>query len=92
MPSSPGYKRDYKAEYTNYQGTQEQKDKRASRGRARYSLAKKGKVRLHDGKDVDHKNTNPNDNSKGNLRVQSKHDNRSYPRNKNAGKKRLGDS
>lgn len=32
-------------------------------------------------------NTNARDNSKGNLRVQSKSANRSFPRNKNAGKK-----
>lgn len=90
MPSSLGYVRDYKAEYTNYQGKEDQKKKRASRGRARYKLMKKGKVKLHDGLDVDHKNTNANDNSPSNLRVQPKSKNRSYPRNKNAGKKRLG--
>mgnify|MGYP000869308018 CR=1 FL=1 len=90
MPSSPGYKRDYKQEYSNYQGSPSQKKKRASRGRARYSLMKKGKVRVGDGKDVDHKDTNANNNSPSNLRVQSKSANRSYPRNKNAGKKRLG--
>lgn len=87
MPSSPNYKRDYKQEYSNYQGKPEQKKKRASRGRARYSLMKKGRVRLGDGMDVDHKNTNANDNSSKNLRVVSKHTNRSYPRNSNAGKK-----
>lgn len=90
IPSSKNYKRDYKAEYANYQGTPEQKKKRASRGRARYSLIKKGKVRVGDGKDVDHVNTDANDNSSSNLRVQSKSANRSYPRTKNAGKKRLG--
>lgn len=90
MPSSKNYKRDYKAEYANYQGSPAQKKKRASRGRARYSLMKKGKVRVGDGKDVDHKNTDANNNSPPNLRVQSKSANRSYPRTKNAGKKRLG--
>ncbi len=87
MPSSPGYKRDYKQEYANYQGKPEQIAKRSSRNKARRSLAKDGKVRLGDGMDVDHRNTNAKDNSKGNLRVQSKSDNRSFPRNKNAGKK-----
>jgi hypothetical protein len=82
--------RNYKKEYANYQGTPDQKKRRAARGRARYKLMKEGRVSLHDGKDVDHKNTNPNDNSPGNLRVQSKHANRSYPRTKNAGKKRIG--
>jgi hypothetical protein len=86
MPSSPGYKRDYKQEYANYQGTPSQKKKRASRGRARYSLQKKGRVRVGDGLDVDHKDTNANNNSPKNLRVQSASANRSYKRNKNAGK------
>lgn len=87
MPSSPGYKRDYKQEYKNYHASPEQKKKRASRNAARSEMEKKGKVRKGDGKDVDHKNSNPKDNSKGNLRVQSKSANRSFPRNKSAGKK-----
>lgn len=87
MPSSPNYIRDYKQE-AKYHATPSQKKKRASRGRARYKLMKQGKVRLGDGMDVDHKNTNANDNSSSNLRVQKASENRSYPRNKNAGKKR----
>ena len=86
MPSSPNYIRDYKQE-NKYQSTPAQKKKRASRGRARYALMKKGRVRLGDGMDVDHKNTNANDNSPSNLRVQTASSNRSYPRNKKAGKK-----
>ena len=84
-PSSDNYVRDYKQE-AKYHATPTQKKKRASRGRARYTLMKKGRVRLGDGLDVDHKNTNANDNSPSNLRVQSKSANRSYKRNKNAGK------
>ncbi len=87
MPSSPGYKRDYKQEYKNYHSSPEQKKKRASRNAARAEMEKKGKVSKGDGKDVDHKNGNPKNNSKSNLRVQSKSANRSFPRNKNAGKK-----
>ena len=87
MPSSKNYKRDYAAEYKNYHSSPEQKKKRASRNAARSEMEKKGKVRKGDGKDVDHKNSNPRDNSKGNLRVQSKSANRSFPRNKSAGKK-----
>lgn len=79
--------RNYKKEYENYQGTPEQKKKRASRGRARYSLMKKGRVRLGDNLDVDHANGNPNDNSPSNLKVKTKSQNRSYPRNSKAGKK-----
>lgn len=87
MPSSKNYKRDYRAEYDRYHASPEQKKKRASRNAARAAMEKAGKVRKGDGKDVDHKNSNPRDNSKGNLRVQSKSANRSIPRNKNAGKK-----
>ncbi|MCP3654718.1 MAG: HNH endonuclease, partial [Gammaproteobacteria bacterium] len=71
----------------NYQGTAEQKKKRASRNSARSAMVKAGKVRKGDGKDVDHKNGNPKDNSKKNLRVTSKGSNRSFPRNSKAGKK-----
>ena len=87
MPSSKNYKRDYKKEYSNYHSSDSQKAKRASRGRARYSLMKKGRVRLGDGMDVDHKDTNANNNSSSNLRVKSKSSNRSFKRNSNAGKK-----
>ena len=87
MPSSKNYKRDYRAEYDRYHASPEQKKKRASRNAARAAMEKAGKVRKGDGKDVDHKNSNPRDNSKGNLRVQSKSANRSFQRNKNAGKK-----
>ncbi len=79
--------RDYKSEYKNYQGKPSQIDKRASRNAARAKMVDAGKARKGDGKDVDHKNGNPKDNSSSNLRVQSKSANRSYPRNKNAGKK-----
>lgn len=86
MPSSKNYKRDYKAEYNRYQGKPSQKKKRASRGRARYKMMKKGRVRLGDGMDVDHKNTNANNNSEKNLRVVKASSNRSFKRNKKAGK------
>ena len=86
MPSSPGYKRDYKQE-AKYHATPEQKKKRASRNAARAKLLKAGKVKKGDGKDVDHRNGNPKDNKKSNLAVKSKSANRSFPRNKKAGKK-----
>ena len=87
MPSSPGYKRDYKREYKVSHSSPEEKKKRASRNAARSEMEKKGKVSKGDGKDIDHKNGNPKDNSKGNLRVQSKSANRSFPRTKKAGEK-----
>ena len=86
-PTQMPQKRDYKKEYSNYQGTAEQKKKRASRNSARSAMVKAGKVRKGDGKDVDHRNGNPKDNSKKNLRVASKSSNRSFPRNAKAGKK-----
>ena len=87
MPSSPGYVRNYKNEYKVSQSSPEEKKNRASRNKARKEAMKSGKVKLGDGKDIDHKNMNPKDNSKKNLRVVSKSTNRSFPRNKNAGKK-----
>ena len=86
MPSSPNYVRDYKQEYATSQSSSSEIKKRSSRNKARRKMAKSGKVRLGDGMDVDHRNTNPNDNSSGNLRVQKKGTNRSFKRNKNAGK------
>jgi len=80
-------KRDYKREYQNYQGKPDQIKKRASRNAARRKMQAEGKVSKGDGKDIDHKNGNPHDNSKSNLRVQSKSQNRSFPRNKNGGKR-----
>lgn len=85
-PSSENYIRNY-AQEAKYESTPSQKKKRAARGRARYGLAKKGKVRLGDGMDVDHKNGSALDNSSSNLKVTSQKDNRSYPRSKSAGKR-----
>lgn len=79
--------RDYKSEYKNYHSKPDQKKKRASRNAARATMAKGGAVKKGDGKDVDHKNGNPKDNRKSNLRVTSKSKNRSFPRNSKAGKK-----
>lgn len=80
--------RNYDSEYANYQGTEEQKKKRAKRNAARRKLEKQGRVRKGDGKDVDHKNGVSAGNGDANLRVQSKSANRSFPRTKNAGKKK----
>lgn len=59
-----------------YNSQPEQKKNRASRNAARAAAMKDGKVRKGDGKDVDHKNMNPKDNSKGNLKVMDKSKNR----------------
>jgi hypothetical protein len=70
-------RRNYRKEYDNYQGRSDQIKKRSSRNKARRLLKKMGRVRDGDGKDVDHKNGNPKDNSVKNLRVTSKSHNRS---------------
>lgn len=88
MPSSPNYKRDYKQEYKNYHSKPSQIKKRNSRNKARRLMEDLGYVRKGDGKDVDHKDSNPLRNGKDNLRVQSKRANRSFKRDKKAREKR----
>ena len=89
MPSSPGYKRNYKQEELTAKRRGEDKGN-AERHKARRLEMKKGLVHVGDGKDVDHitpivrgGKTVP-----GNLRVESAHKNRSYARTKKAGMKR----
>ena len=59
-----------------YNSKPSSKKDRASRNAARSTMAKAGKVSKGDGKDVDHKNMNPRQNSKSNLKVVSKSTNR----------------
>lgn len=59
-----------------YNATKKQKKRRASRNKARRLMTKKyGKAKMR-GKDVDHKDGNPLNNSKKNLRLRSKSKNR----------------
>jgi hypothetical protein len=68
--------RDYKSEYKNYHSKSKQKKNRAGRNGARRIMKKKyGNSIL--GKDIDHKDRNPRNNSTSNLRVKSKSSNRS---------------
>ncbi len=69
--------RDYKREYNSYHAKPTQKKNRAARNKARTLLSAIGRVRKGDGKDVDHKDRNPRNNSRSNLRVMSKSRNRS---------------
>jgi hypothetical protein len=69
--------RNYKKEYKDYHGKAEQRKRRSSRNKARRYAVKKGLARKGDGKEVDHKNHNANDNRPSNLRVVSKKTNRS---------------
>ena len=78
--------RDYKRE-RQLQSTPRELARNAARKKARRKLEASGRVKKGDGKDVDHKNGNPHDNSKSNLRVTTKKAKRSFPRNSKAGKK-----
>jgi len=78
-------KRNYRREYDNYQGTAEQKKRRASRNTARKKMAKAGLVKKGDGKDVTHTTGNPLNNNK--LGVAPRSVNRSFARTKTARKK-----
>jgi hypothetical protein len=69
-------KRNYRREYDTYHAKPSQRKARASRNRARTKMTKAGKVRKGDGKEVDHKNGNPRDNRRKNLKVMTKKANR----------------
>ena len=77
--------RDYKRE-RELQSTPVELANNASRKKARRALEKNGTVHKGDGRDVDHNDGNPMNNSMRNLSVKNKTNNRSFPRNKNAGK------
>jgi 5-methylcytosine-specific restriction endonuclease McrA len=73
------YVRDYKMEYRNYHGKPKQKKQRAARTRAREEMKKKGRAKVGDGKDIDHKKPLRSGGSNGinNLRSRNKSENRS---------------
>tara|TARA_B100001939_G_scaffold314861_1_gene299609 strand:+ start:588 stop:821 length:234 start_codon:yes stop_codon:yes gene_type:complete len=71
MPS-----RNYREEYRKYQSSTKSKLDRASRNKARRKLMALGAVSKGDGMDIDHRNKNPRDNSRGNLRITSRKLNR----------------
>lgn len=77
--------RPYKKEYEQYDGTEAVKKKRAQRNKARRMMEREGAVHKGDGKDVDHKValSKGGTSARGNLRVKSASDNRSYPRQSN---------
>ena len=75
-------KRNYKKEYADYHSKPKQKKRRANRNTARAKMAKAGAVRKGDGKDVDHADRNTKNNSRSNLRVQSKKTNRGWRKGK----------
>ena len=59
-----------------YNSKPSSKKDRASRNAARSEAMREGKVHKGDGKDIDHKNSNPRDNRKGNTQVLSASKNR----------------
>lgn len=68
--------RDYKKEYRDYHSKPEQIRHRSNRNKARRLMIKEGRVRKGDGREVDHKDGNPKNNSRGNLQIMSRHANR----------------
>ncbi len=76
-----GTLRDYKREYSRFQSSAKAKRERALRNRARRQAERDGRVHKGDGKEVDHKDSNPNNNSLSNLRVVSRTFNRSRKEN-----------
>ena len=70
--------RNYRKEYDNYHSRPEQRKNRSSRVLARRIMKKRLGVKRIKGKDVDHKDSNPRNNSRSNLRIRSKSYNRSH--------------
>ena len=68
--------RDYKKEYENYHKRPEQRRRNDSRKAARRLMVKKHGASKLAGKDIDHKDRNPKNNSTSNIRIQSKKTNR----------------
>ena len=66
--------RNYRKEYDNYHSSSKQKKNRAGRNLARRMMKKRVGIK---GKDVDHKDGNPRNNSRSNLRIRTKSANRS---------------
>ena len=86
MASGKNYVRDYSAGGEGaYDSSPARMEANRKRKAARYAMEQAGKVKRNDGKDVDHKDSNPSNNNPKNLRVLSRAANRSLKRNKNAG-------
>jgi hypothetical protein len=88
--------RPYKKEYQQ-QKARDEYDERNARARARYAMDKNGadkngngKADAREGKDIDHKRplSKGGTNKKSNLRVVSRKNNRSFPRNSDRSVKR----
>ena len=71
-----------KAYLKKYAATPKQRKRRSSRTNARQKCNRSGRCSVGDGKDLDHKNGNPMDNSSNNLRLISRSTNRGRDNNK----------
>ena len=69
--------RNYKREYALFHGKPEQVRRRAQRNKTRRTFVRAGLVKKGDGKDVDHRDHNPSNQERSNLRVLSQSKNRS---------------
>ena len=64
------------SEYKKYHSSTRMKEERALRNKNRRKAIREGRVKKGDGKHIDHKDGNPRNNSKKNLRVVSGKTNR----------------
>ena len=69
-------KKDYKEEYRKYHASPRMKKERALRNKNRRLMLREGKVKKGDGKEIDHKDGNPNNNRRSNLQIVSRKYNR----------------
>jgi len=74
------------SEYKKYHSSKKMKQERALRKKNRRSALRKGLVKKGDEKHIDHKNGNPRDNRKTNLRAVPASKNRSFKRTRTARK------
>jgi hypothetical protein len=63
-------------DYARYHASERMKQERALRNKNRRQAEASGRVHKGDGKEIDHKDGNPRNNAKGNLRVVSRTVNR----------------
>lgn len=90
MPAKGQYKKGAKPDSVRqrkYNGSPEQKKRRAERNASRRKMEKAGKVKKGDGKDIDHRNKSTSDQSAKNLRVRSVKANRADNRGTGGRKK-----
>lgn len=76
-----GTLRDYEFEYKKYQSSKKAKKDRAARNKARRQALAEGKVHRGDNLEIDHRDSNPANSAKSNLRVVTRKFNRSRREN-----------